>query len=176
MWGGGKKNPKILWTSYKRRKGGTSRTREGRAEGREGELNEILQLVPRFADNNAAADPQWVLAKVPNEMKWSIQYFTVGRIGAWQFAVSPHFVALRCFTLQRYSFSLLQGFNDEDLGNSTVIIARMSHWKWRETKLQPSRAMSGHQISCCLVYLHCLCDILATITVQIYHKIGSLTS
>ena len=26
-----------------------------------------------------AADPHWVLAKVPNEMKWSMQYFTVGR-------------------------------------------------------------------------------------------------
>ena len=41
----------------------------------------------------------------------------------------------------------------------------MSHWKWRETKLQPSRARSGHQISCCLVSLHFLCDILAPITV-----------
>ena len=27
----------------------------------------------------------------------------------------------------------------------TVICARMSHWKWRETKLQPSRARSGQQ-------------------------------
>ena len=41
----------------------------------------------------------------------------------------------------------------------------MSHWKWRETKLQPSRARSGNQISCCLVALHFLCDILAQITV-----------
>ena len=41
----------------------------------------------------------------------------------------------------------------------TVIGARMSHWKWRETKLQPSRARSGHQISGCLVSLHFLCDI-----------------
>ena len=49
---------------------------------------------------------------------------------------------------------------------STVISARMSHWKWRETKLQPSRARSGHQISCCLVSLHFLCDILAPITVM----------
>ena len=49
---------------------------------------------------------------------------------------------------------------------STVIVARMSHWKWRETKQQPSRARSGHQISCCLVSLHFLCDILATITVH----------
>ena len=49
--------------------------------------------------------------------------------------------------------------------SSTVIVARMSHWKWRETKLQPSRARSGQQISCCLVSLHFLGDILATITV-----------
>ena len=49
---------------------------------------------------------------------------------------------------------------------STAIAARMSHWKWRETKQQPSRARSGHQIICCLVFLHFLCDILATITVQ----------
>ena len=27
----------------------------------------------------------------------------------------------------------------------------MSHRKWRETKLHPSRVTSGHQISCCLV-------------------------
>ena len=44
---------------------------------------------------------------------------------------------------------------------------RMSHSKRRETKEQPSRARSGHQISCCLVSLRFLYDILATITV--YH-------
>ena len=49
----------------------------------------------------------------------------------------------------------------------TVILARMSHWKWRETKQQPSRARSGHQISCCSVSLHFLCDILAMITVEL---------
>ena len=32
----------------------------------------------------------------------------------------------------------------------------MLHRKWRESKQQPSRARSGHQISCCLVYLHFL--------------------
>ena len=41
----------------------------------------------------------------------------------------------------------------------------MSHWKWRETKQHPSRARSGHQISCSFVSLHFLCDILAPITV-----------
>ena len=37
---------------------------------------------------------------------------------------------------------------------------RMPHRKWRETKLQPSRASSGNQISCSLVSLHFLHDIL----------------
>ena len=37
----------------------------------------------------------------------------------------------------------------------------MSHRKWRETKQQPSRARSGHQMSGCLVALHFLCDIQA---------------
>ena len=38
---------------------------------------------------------------------------------------------------------------------------RMSHRKWGETKQQPSKARSGHQISCSLVSLHFLCDILS---------------
>ena len=38
----------------------------------------------------------------------------------------------------------------------------MSHREWRETKRQPSRARSGHHISCCLVSLHFLCDILSS--------------
>ena len=37
----------------------------------------------------------------------------------------------------------------------------MSIRKWRETKQQPSRARSGNQISCCLVSLNFLCDILS---------------
>ena len=38
----------------------------------------------------------------------------------------------------------------------------MSLRKWRETKRQPSSAGLGHQIICCLVSLHFLCDILHT--------------
>ena len=38
--------------------------------------------------------------------------------------------------------------------------------KWRETKRHPSRATSGHQISCSLVSLHFLCDILSS------HSVG----
>ena len=47
----------------------------------------------------------------------------------------------------------------------------MAHRKWRETKQQPSRARSGHQIRCCLVSLHFLCDILAPITVHYWFPI-----
>ena len=38
----------------------------------------------------------------------------------------------------------------------------LSYRKWRETKQQPSRNRSGHQISCCLVSLHFLCAILSS--------------
>ena len=46
--------------------------------------------------------------------------------------------------------------------NSLLSEGRISTWKWRETKQQPIRARSGHQICCCLVSLHFLCDILST--------------
>ena len=42
----------------------------------------------------------------------------------------------------------------------------MTHRKRRDTKQQPSRARSGNQISCSLVSLHFLCDILSTGPVQ----------
>ena len=38
---------------------------------------------------------------------------------------------------------------------------RMSQRKWRSTKQHPSRARAGYQISCCLLSLHFLCDILS---------------
>ena len=41
---------------------------------------------------------------------------------------------------------------------------RMSHRKWRSTKQHPTRARAGwagYQISCCLLFLHFLCDILS---------------
>ena len=43
---------------------------------------------------------------------------------------------------------------------------RMSHRKFRETKQQPSRASSGHHISCCLVSLHLLYSILSSHPVE----------
>ena len=44
----------------------------------------------------------------------------------------------------------------------------MSHRKYRETKQQPSRARSGHQISCFLVSLHFLRDILSCGPVHVF--------
>ena len=53
--------------------------------------------------------------------------------------------------------SLCQGDDIQHTGR----LDRMLHRKWRETKRQPNRAGSGHQISCCLVSLRFLCDILS---------------
>ena len=72
-------------------------------------------------------------------------------------------------------FNFTTQFPSQDV-DFTVIVTRMSHWKWRETKQQPSRARSGHQISCCLVSLHFLCDILATSTVDMSHGRKSVAS
>ena len=44
---------------------------------------------------------------------------------------------------------------------STGPVDRMSHRKRRETNQQPSRARAGYPISCCLLSLHFLCDILS---------------
>ena len=45
----------------------------------------------------------------------------------------------------------------------------MSHSKLREGKQQQNRARSGHHISCCLVSLHFLCDILSSRPVDLFH-------
>ena len=48
----------------------------------------------------------------------------------------------------------------------TEWLDRMSHRKWRATKQHPHRATPGHQISCCLVNLHFLCNILSSHSVS----------
>ena len=48
----------------------------------------------------------------------------------------------------------------------TECLDRMSHRKWRATKQHPHRAIPGHQISCCLVYLHFQCNILSSHSVH----------
>ena len=50
---------------------------------------------------------------------------------------------------------------------STGLVCRMPHRKRRESKQHPSRAKSGHQLSCCLLSLHFLWCILCTSTVLV---------
>ena len=52
----------------------------------------------------------------------------------------------------------------------------MSHRKWRETKQHPSRDTSGHQISCSLVSLHFLCDILSSHSVRTHTSLDNRKS
>ena len=52
----------------------------------------------------------------------------------------------------------------------------MPHRKWRATKHHPSRVTSGHQISCCLVFLHFLCDILSSHSVHGHFQTSALLS
>ena len=40
------------------------------------------------------------------------------------------------------------------------VLRRIQNWKWRETKLQPSRARPGQVLGCNLVSLHFRCGIL----------------
>ena len=48
----------------------------------------------------------------------------------------------------------------------TVLVLRMTHRKWRETKQQPSMLPGPAVTGCCLVYFHFLWVILSTSTVQ----------
>ena len=50
--------------------------------------------------------------------------------------------------------------------DTTVLDCSMLFRKWREIKLQPSRARSSYQLSCCLLSLSFLCDILQSRTVD----------
>ena len=45
---------------------------------------------------------------------------------------------------------------------NTEWLDSVSHSKWRATRQHPSRSTSAHQISCILVYLHFLCEILSS--------------
>ena len=60
-------------------------------------------------------------------------------------------------------------FKSCKMTNSVVFTGppdRMSYRKWRSTQQQPSRARAGYQISCCLLSLHFLCDIVSGGPVQ----------
>ena len=49
----------------------------------------------------------------------------------------------------------------------TVLVLRMAHRKWKETKQQPSKLPVPAVPGCCLVYFHILWAILSTSTVLV---------
>ena len=50
--------------------------------------------------------------------------------------------------------------------SSTVLVLRMAHSIWKETKQQPCTAGPGNMLGCCLISFHFLWAILSTSTVQ----------
>ena len=70
------------------------------------------------------------------------------RVGGWSLANRPSLIPpLKDGSAQsppRLQITTLQAGGRPDM---------MSQKKWRETKQQPSRARSGHQVSCCLTSL-----------------------
>ena len=49
---------------------------------------------------------------------------------------------------------------------STVLVLRMAHRKWKETKQEPGTAGPGNMLRCCLISFHFLWAILSTSTVH----------
>ena len=49
----------------------------------------------------------------------------------------------------------------------TVLVLRMAHRIWKETKQQPGTAVLGNMLGCCLVSFHILWAILSTSTVVV---------
>ena len=76
-----------------------------------------------------------------------------------------------------YNYTDYGNYSDSDYGkyNYTVNVCRISHRIWKETKMHPGRLRSSSLISCCLLCLHFLCDILLTFTVQMPELIPTFT-
>ena len=53
---------------------------------------------------------------------------------------------------------------------STVLVLRMAHRKWKETKQEPGTAGPGNMLGCCLVSLHFLCYILCSRSVGLTRR------
>ena len=49
---------------------------------------------------------------------------------------------------------------------TTVLVLRMAHRIWKETKEHPGTAETGNMLGCCLNYSHFLWAILSTSTVE----------
>ena len=55
----------------------------------------------------------------------------------------------------------------------TVLVLRIAHRKWKETKQEPDTAGTGNMLGCSLVYFHFLWVILSTSTVLKYIRTGT---
>ena len=53
---------------------------------------------------------------------------------------------------------------------STVLVLRMAHRIWKETKQEPATAGPGNMLGCCLIPFHFLWAILSTSTVEVSFK------
>ena len=54
-----------------------------------------------------------------------------------------------------------------DLTTTTVLVLRMAHMIWKETKQEPGTAGPDNMLGCCLVYFHFLWNILSMSTVHV---------
>ena len=52
----------------------------------------------------------------------------------------------------------------------TVLVLRMAHRIWKETKQHPGTAGPDNMLGCCLVSFHFLCAILSTSTVYLFRR------
>ena len=70
--------------------------------------------------------------------------------------------------LQAYASATEKGliFHNQFNRSSTVLVLRMTHRKWKETKQQPSMLSGPAVPGCCLVSFHILWAILSTSTVH----------
>ena len=50
-----------------------------------------------------------------------------------------------------------------------MLVLRMAHRIWKETKQLPGTAGPGNMLGCCLISVHFLWAILSTSTVDIFH-------
>ena len=80
------------------------------------------------------------------------------------------------FSLEK-TMTLQAGSNVSDImicskkcSTDTVLVLRMAHRIWKETKQEPGTAGPGNMLGCCLNYFNFLCAILSTSTVQIIRE------
>ena len=69
--------------------------------------------------------------------------------------------------MEKWIFKILSSFVCNDaIPDCTVLVLRMAHRIWKETKQQPGTAGPGNMLGCCSVSFHFLWVILSTSIVQ----------